>query len=365
MPKQGENCLTRGCGKWYVKVCLLNGAWARFYGITPAREAEGFMKIMVTGGAGFIGSNVVDGYIQAGHDVVVVDNLFTGKESNLNPKATFYQVDIRSPEIRQIFEREKPEILNHHAAQISVPASVSDPLFDADVNLKGFLNLLENAAKYKTGKVIFISSGGAIYGEAEEYPTSEGYSPKPLSPYAISKFCSEHYLAYYRHQYRLEYTILRYANIYGPRQIPHGEAGVVAIFMTNLLEGKASVLNHFPDEPQGMIRDYCFVRNVVKANLKALKQGEDDFYNIGTGKETKTLDLYNVIYEAVREIKPDLPQALSRLSTQAARSGDIRRSCLVVGKAEKGLGWTPETDLAMGIRLTLQWWLEEKTKTCK
>ena len=320
------------------------------------------MKILVTGGAGFIGSNVVDGYIRDGHDVVVVDNLSTGKKSNLNSRATFYEVDIRSPEIGEIFDREHPEILNHHAAQISVPASVSDPLFDADVNLRGFLNLLENAVKHKTGKVIFISSGGAIYGEAEEYPTSERYSPKPLSPYAVSKFCSEFYLGYYRHQHRLEFTILRYANIYGPRQIPHGEAGVVSIFMTNLLERKPSILNHFPDEPKGMIRDYCFVGDVVKANVQALSRGEGDFFNIGTGEETETLDLYNVIYKAVREIKPDLPQALSRLSSQEARPGDIRRSCLVVGKAEDGLGWTPETDLETGIRLTLQWWLEEKTK---
>jgi UDP-glucose 4-epimerase len=324
------------------------------------REVEAFMKILVTGGAGFIGSNVVDGYIQPGHDVAVVDNLFTGKKSNLNPKATFYEMDIRSQEIREIFDREKPEILNHHAAQISVPASVSDPLFDADVNLRGFLNLLENAVKHKTRKVILISSGGAIYGEADEYPTSERYSPKPLSPYAISKFCSEFYLGYYRHQYGLEYTILRYANIYGPRQIPHGEAGVVSIFMTNLLEEKPSVLNHFPDEPKGMIRDYCFVGDVVKANLKALTQGGGDFFNIGTGKETKTLDLYNVIYEAVREIKPDLPQSLSRLSVQTARPGDIRKSCLVVDKAKGGLGWLPETVLGQGIRLTLQWWLREK-----
>jgi UDP-glucose 4-epimerase len=326
-------------------------------------EAEVFMRILVTGGAGFIGSNVVDGYVRAGHDVVVVDNLFTGKKSNLNPKATFYEMDVRSPEIREVFEREKPEILNHHAAQISVPASVSDPLFDADVNLKGFLNLLESAVKHKTRKVIFISSGGAIYGEAEEYPTSEKYSPKPLSPYAVTKFCSEFYLAYYRHQHGLQYTILRYANVYGPRQVPHGEAGVVSIFMTNLLEGRPSVLNHFPDEPEGMIRDYCFVGDVVKANLKALIEGEGDFFNIGTGKETKTQELYNVIFEAVKEMKPGLPQALSRLSTQAARPGDIRKSCLVVGKAKGGLGWSPETQLSEGIRRTLEWWVREKTGT--
>jgi UDP-glucose 4-epimerase len=323
------------------------------------------MKILVTGGAGFIGSNVVDGYIAAGHDVVVVDNLFTGKKSNLNPRATFYQTDIRSAEIEEVFAKEKPQILNHHAAQISVPASVADPLFDADVNLRGFLNLLEKAVKHNTRKVVFISSGGAIYGEAGEYPTSETYSPKPLSPYAISKFCSEHYLAYYRHQHGLEYTILRYANIYGPRQIPQGEAGVVSIFLTNLLEGKPSILNHFPGEPEGMIRDYCFVGDVVKANLKALAQGGGDLFNVGTGKETRTLDLYHVIYEAVREIQPGLSHALSSLSAQSARPGDIKRSCLVVGKSKQGLGWAPETDLATGIRLTLQWWLAEKSKTSK
>jgi len=321
------------------------------------------MKILVTGGAGFIGSNVVDGYIRAGHDVVVVDNLFTGKKSNLNPKAAFYETDIRSPEIGEIFEREKPEILNHHAAQISVPASVSDPQFDLDVNLRGLLNLLANAVAQKTKKVILISSGGAIYGEAGEYPTPERYTPKPLSPYAISKFCSELYLRYYKHQHGLEYTILRYANIYGPRQIPQGEAGVVSIFMTNLLEGKPSILNHFPDEPKGMIRDYCFVGDVVKANLQALKRGGGEFFNIGTGKETKTLDLYNVIYEAVKESSPGLPQSLSAISAQAARPGDIRRSCLVVGKAKEGLGWSAETSLGQGIRITLEWWLREKTRT--
>ena len=329
------------------------------------RKREVFMKILVTGGAGFIGSNVVDGYIRAGHEVVVVDNLFTGKKSNLNPEATFYEMDIRSPQIQEVFAREKPEILNHHAAQISVPASVSDPLFDADVNLKGFLNLLENAVKYQIRKVIFISSGGAIYGEAEEYPTSERYVPKPLSPYAVTKYCSEFYLGYYRHQHGLDYTILRYANIYGPRQIPHGEAGVVSIFMTNLLEGKASVLNHFPDEPRGMIRDYCFVGDVVKANSMALTRGGGDFFNIGTGQETKTLDLYEAIFEAVKEIKPDLQESLFHLSGQAARPGDIRRSCLVVDKAKRALEWRPETTLPQGIRLTLQWWLAEKRQKAR
>ena len=204
------------------------------------------MKIMVTGGAGFIGSNVVDGYVEAGHDVLVVDDFSSGKRSNVNRDARIYEMDIRAGEIAKVMEREKPDVLNHHAAQISVPASVSDPLLDADINIKGLLNLLENAVRHGVKKVIFISSGGAVYGAASEYPTSEAYQPIPLSPYAVSKYCSEHYLAYYRHQHGLDYTTLRYSNIYGPRQIPHGEAGVVAIFMDNLLNGRPSTLFHFP-----------------------------------------------------------------------------------------------------------------------
>jgi UDP-glucose 4-epimerase len=314
------------------------------------------MKIVVTGGAGFIGSNVVDGYINAGHEVVVIDNLYTGKRENVNPRAKFYEVDIRSEEVARVMEMEKPEIMNHHAAQISVPASVTDPITDADINIKGFLNLLQQAIKCRVRKVILISSGGAIYGEASEYPTSEDYRPLPLSPYAIAKFSSECYLAYYEHQYGLDYSILRYANVYGPRQIPHGEAGVVAIFMNNLMEGKPSILNHFPDDPAGMIRDYCYVGDVVKANLEALTKGKGECLNIGTERETRTLHLYNAIYEAVKRIKPDLPPSLAQPERQHARGGDLKRSCLVVEKSRRKLGWMAETSLEKGIDLTLAWW---------
>jgi len=314
------------------------------------------MKILVTGGAGFIGSNVVDGYIEAGHEVLVVDNLLTGKASNVNPKAVFYQVDVRSEAIGKILAEEKPDIVNHHAAQISVPASVENPLLDADINIKGLLNVLEYGVKQGVKKVIFISSGGAIYGEATEYPTTEAYSPRPLSPYAITKFCSEYYLAYYKHQHGLEYTVLRYANIYGPRQIPHGEAGVVAIFMNNLLAGRASTLNHFPEEPEGMARDYCYVGDVVKANLLALERGSADFFNIGTGKSTKTLELYKTIYNAVQQIKPDLPEEPADPLRQVARPGDLKQSCLVVDKAKRLLGWAPQTSLPEGIQKTFEWW---------
>jgi len=291
------------------------------------------MKIMITGGAGFIGSNVVDGYIKKGHTVVIIDNLFTGKKENLNPAATFYKVDIRSPEIAKIIEKERPEVINHHAAQISVPASVEDPCFDADVNVKGLLNILEASRKNGVRKFVFISSGGAIYGEADQYPTTEDYSPKPLSPYAITKLVSEYYLSYYHHQWDLAYTILRYANIYGPRQIPHGEAGVVAIFMTHLMNNQTCTLYHFPNEPSGMIRDYCFVGDVVKANLLALDQGENDIFNIGTEEGTNTLDLFQAIFEEVKRVKTDLDNRLQEPKRELARPGDITKSCLLLKAA--------------------------------
>ena len=313
------------------------------------------MKVLVTGGAGFIGSNVVDGLIEAGHQVLVVDNLYTGKRSNVNPEAQFYELDIRARETAELIKRESPDIINHHAAQISVPASVSDPVFDADVNIKGLLNLLEAARKYGVGKFIFISSGGAIYGEASEYPTSEGYQPQPLSPYAVSKFSSEHYLEYYRHQYGLDYTTLRYANIYGPRQIPHGEAGVAAIFMDNLLKERQSTLNHFVEDEKGMVRDYCYVGDVVKANLLALEKGSGDFFNIGTGAGTKTSGLYDIIFKTFKEVRPELPEELGTLNKQIARPGDLTKSCLIIEKARRLLGWIPETDLQEGIRETLKW----------
>lgn len=317
------------------------------------------MKIMVSGGAGFIASNVVDGYLEAGHEVVVVDNLSTGKRENVNRGARLFEMDIRSPEIEGLMEKERPDVLNHHAAQMSVPVSVSDPLLDADINIKGLLNLLESAVKYRVKKIIFISSGGAIYGEASQYPTSEDYSPKPLSPYAVSKLASEYYLAYYHHQFGLDYTTLRYANIYGPRQIPHGEAGVVAIFMNNLLKGKGSILNHFQGDDDGMIRDYCYVGDVVKANLEVLEKGSCDLFNIGTGKGTTTLALYRIIYEVVKASRPQLSDLLSQPSREEARPGDIKRSCLKVDRAKNLLRWASETDLKEGIGKTFQWASEQ------
>jgi len=312
------------------------------------------MKIMVTGGAGFIGSHVVDGLLHEGHEVLVVDNLYTGKRTNVNPAARFYELDIRSPDTGALIRGEKPDVINHHAAQMSVPASVSDPQFDADVNIKGVLNLLEAAVAAGVRKMVFISSGGAVYGEAPEYPTSESCQPTPLSPYAITKYASEHYLAYYRHQYGLDYTTLRYANVYGPRQVAHAEAGVVAIFMNNLVKGIPSTVNHFPDAPAGMVRDYCYVGDIVRANVLALTAGGCEVFNIGTGVETRTLDLYHTIFEAFQEMSA-VREELAVPKTAMARPGDLTRSCLIVKKARQSLGWVPEVDLSSGIRKTLMW----------
>ncbi|VAW37979.1 UDP-glucose 4-epimerase [hydrothermal vent metagenome] len=317
------------------------------------------MKILVTGGAGFIGSNVVDAYIEAGHEVIVVDNLSSGKKENINPKARFIECDIRSHEMRDILNGQSPDVINHHAAQISVPASVEDPLFDADVNISGFLNVMEGVRAEGKGKVIFISSGGAIYGEAAEYPTSENYQPVPLSPYAVAKEVAEKYLRYYHHQFGIDYTVLRYANVYGPRQIPHGEAGVVAIFMDRLLAGKACTINHFEDEARGMLRDYCYVGDVARANLAALSGGSLEACNIGTGTPTHTLDLFNSVYEALKEARPDTDGTLASPAAGAARLGDIRQSCLVVNKAKVVLGWEPQVDIKEGIRKTLEWRLSK------
>ena len=226
---------------------------------------------------------------------------------------------------------------------MSVPASVSDPGFDADVNIKGLLNLLEASVKSGVKKVIFISSGGAIYGEALEYPTSENYHPQAaFSLCRLQNTALNTIWNIISHQYGLDYTTLRYANVYGPRQIPHGEAGVVAIFMNNLIKGSRSVLNHFPEDDRGMVRDYCFVGDVVKANLAALNRGSGDFFNIGTGQGTKTADLYETIFNALKETGKPLSKDLFEMKKQLARAGDLKKSCLTIKKAADVLGWKPE-----------------------
>lgn len=305
------------------------------------------MKIVVTGGAGFIGSNVVDAFLSAGHEVVVIDNLSTGYRHNINPSAKFYEMDICSSELTTVLQKEEADIICHHAAQASVPVSVKDPLYDANTNVMGFINLLQGAVKNRVKKVIFISSGGALYGEADEYPTTENYQPVPLSVYAINKMVGEIYLQFYKHQYGLDYTVLRYANVYGPRQVSHGEAGVVSIFIEKLLRGETPTINRYEDQPNGMIRDYVFVQDVVKANLAALEMGSGEAFNIGTCLQTSTQALYDEICRQLGvSIKPNY--ALARL-------GDLRNSLLNYDKATKYLGWTPSYNLASGIAETIKY----------
>ena len=303
------------------------------------------MKILVTGGAGFIASHVTDAYLAAGHQVVVVDDLSSGKLANLPAGAKFYHLDVCDPALEEVFASELPDVVNHHAAQISVPRSIEDPLQDARVNVLGLINVLQCCVKYNVKKVIFISSGGAIYGEASQYPTSEEYTPKPLSVYAVNKLSGESYLHFYHHQYALNYTVLRYANVYGPRQDALGEAGVVSIFVEKLLSGQTPTVYAYPDEPEGMIRDYVYVADVARANLLALEKGDNDHFNIGTCQETTTMLLYNSI---MWQLGIDRPPIIG-----GPRKGDLRRSMLKYSKAFSELGWSPLYTLEDGIRETI------------
>jgi len=312
------------------------------------------MKILITGGAGFIGSNIVDAYIKTGYQVVVVDNLVTGKKENINPKAKFYNADITDKkQIAQIFEKEKPCIVNHHAAQLDVRKSVADPVFDATTNILGAINLLENAVKYKVKKIIFASSGGVMYGECGtrrgESP-SEKRIPEPLSPYGITKHTVEHYLDYYSKIYGLKHAIFRYGNVYGPRQDPHGEAGVVAIFINRILANEQIII--FGDGEQ--IRDYVFISDVVNTNLIALKKGENEIFNIGTGKTKSVNQLFHELSEITGYSKKPV--------YKSQRAGELFKSSLDVKKAKKVLGWSAEVDFNEGLKETFRYFKERYKK---
>jgi UDP-glucose 4-epimerase len=308
------------------------------------------MKVLLTGGAGFIGSHVAETYLEAGHDVVILDNLSSGSFENVPRGARFYPMDISSPELEKIFALEKPDLVNHHAAQISVSVSARDPLLDARSNCLGLLNVLECAVKNGTGRFLFISSGGAIYGEADHLPTPEDTPALPLSPYAIHKQLGESYLRFYAHEHGLEYAVLRYANVYGPRQNAEGEAGVVALFTTRLLAGSTPVIYAYPEEPEGMGRDYVYAKDVARANLLAsrkLEAGEikGEIMNIGTGVMTRTVALYREIAGAL---------SIDRAAEHGGpRPGDLRRSCLDISRAAQVLDWHPTVDLAAGIAETV------------
>ena len=299
------------------------------------------MKILVTGGAGFIGSHVADAYVAAGHDVVVVDDLSSGKRHQVPERARFVQMDIRDPRIREVFADEKPELLNHHAAQMDVRRSVADPGFDADVNIMGFLNLLEGARAAGTRRVLFASSGGAAYGEQDEFPAPETHKLEPVSPYGVSKRASELYLGCYRSMYGLEYVAMRYANVYGPRQDPHGEAGVVAIFTLKLLSGEQPTING--DGTQ--TRDYVFVGDLVRANVALATHDYVGPMNFGTGIETDVNQLFGHIRTACGVDAPE--------QHGPGKPGEQRRSVISPALAGRVIGWRPEVALHDGIARTV------------
>lgn len=300
------------------------------------------MKILVTGGAGFIGSNIVDAYIAAGHDVVVLDNLSTGRIKNLNKKAEFVQLDIQD-DLSALFSEHKFDVVNHHAAQMDVRRSVEDPIFDARTNVLGFINILQNCAKSGVNKVIFASSGGAIYGEQDYFPADEKHKTQPYSPYGITKLVGEKYLFFYHLTYNLNYVVLRYANVYGPRQNPHGEAGVVAIFTKKLLDGEQPVING--DGKQ--TRDFVFVRDVVKANMLALDYEQSDIFNVGTGVETNVNQLYQAINKLTGKNMPE--------KHAPAKEGEQMRSVVDHTKIQTVLGWKQDYDLEQGLKETVEY----------
>jgi len=302
------------------------------------------MKILVTGGAGFIGSNIVDRYLAEGHDVAILDNLSTGRRENINAKARLYEVDIRDwDRVLEVFATERPQILNHHAAQMDVRRGVEDPAFDAATNIVGSIYLFEAALRNGIEKVIYASSGGACYGEPDILPAPETAGIHPISQYGISKHTVEHYLWLYNYNDGLRYTVLRYANVYGPRQNPHGEAGVTAIFSGMMLRGEQPRIFGKGDKT----RDYVYVADVVQANVLALTRGDNDIFNIGTGVETSDQEVYDGIAAATGYTKPAV--------YADERKGEIRRTALDARKAKEVLGWEPSVNFRQGCRLAVDY----------
>lgn len=305
------------------------------------------MKILVTGGAGFIGSHVVDRYIAEGHTVVIVDNLVTGSMKFVNPHAVFYMCDINSPILEKIFEKERPDVVNHHAAQLNVRRSIENPVYDATINILGLLHVLSYSTKYGVKRFIFISSGGAIYGDAQILPTSETSTILPLCPYGLAKYVGERYIQLFHQLYNLNYVILRYGNVYGPRQNPLGEAGVIAIFIGKMLKGEQPTI--FGDGTQ--TRGYVYVEDVVEANILSLKKGNNQIFNIGVEREITVNDVFHMLQLLLKFPKEPL--------FGKKPIGEIFRSCLDCTLAKKELGWKEPLSFEEGIKRTVAWSKED------
>lgn len=299
------------------------------------------MKILVTGGAGFIGSHVVDAYVAAGHAVVVVDNLSTGQRAQVNPRATFYPLDIRAPELQAVFEAERPEVVNHHAAQVSVERSVNDPRLDADINILGSLQLLQWSVKFGVRKFIQVSSGGAIYGEPLYLPCDEAHPLQPLSPYGASKAALELYVRLYQHLHHLNYSIVRYANVFGPRQSPHGEGGVIAIFAWQMLQQQPIAIYGSGEQT----RDFIFVGDCAQANLALLTQGSGREYNFGSGHGTSINQVFATLQTITHYPHPAI--------YHPARAGEVFQTYLDTRRAQQELGWQPRVNLSGGLSSTV------------
>lgn len=305
------------------------------------------MKILVTGGAGFIGSHLVDRLMLEGYEVVIVDNLSTGKRKNLNRDARFYKMDVQSRGIERVFRKERPSLVMHLAAQMDVRRSVADPIFDAQVNILGTVNLLEQAVKHGARKVVFASSGGAIYGEQEVFPAPESHPTRPLSPYGISKLAGEHYLYYYHCASGIQYVSLRYSNVYGPRQDPEGEAGVVAIFARKMLADEQPIINGNGRQT----RDFVYVEDVVEANLAAMGKDVHGVINVGTGVETSVNDLFRTLQ--------DLTGSTCKEIHGPAKKGEQARSVIDATRLRQELGWEPKTSFREGLARTVDYFKGE------
>ena len=304
-------------------------------------------KALITGGAGFIGSHIADKLTEQGYDVVVVDNLSNGRRENVSKRARFYEADICDSDLFQIFKKEKPDIVFHYAAQINLKKSISDPINSAKTNILGSLNVLENCRKSEVKRVVFASSGGAIYGEAKIIPTPEDYPERPVSPYGIEKLAVEKYLDYYYGMFKVPFVSLRFANVYGPRQNSENEGGVIAIFCNKMLSGQQPVINS--DGKQ--TRDFIFVNDAVEANILAAEKNKVGVFNISSGKET----IINTVFDKIN----DLTGLASKKKYKGLTYKEQSRSCLDNKKASESLKWFPNYSLDRGLKETVDWFKEK------